>query len=76
MTIRLYDTLHPDPIINTRGKVEMDPRIRIVFMGMLLGFTALFYWMLSLRVRVLRVERRRGEVTAPQFAAGIRRSEA
>lgn len=73
---RLYDTLHPDPIINTRGKVDMDPRIRIVFMSMLAGFTALFYWMLALRVRVLRVERRRGEVTAPRFAAEIRRSEA
>jgi len=59
---RLYDTLHPDPIINPRGKVDMDSRIRIVFTAMLLGFTALFYWMLSLRVRVARLERRRDEV--------------
>ncbi len=58
---RLYDTLHPDPIINSRGKVDMDPRIRMIFYGMLVGFTALFYWMLSLRVRVLRIERRRDE---------------
>jgi len=55
---RIYDTLHPDPIINTRGKIEMDPRIRISFLALLLGFTALFAWMLSLRVRVLRVARR------------------
>lgn len=59
---RLYDTLHPDPIINPRGKVDMDSRIRIVFTAMLIGFTALFYWMLSLRVRVARLERRRDEV--------------
>ena len=58
---RLYDTLHPDPIINARGKVDMDPRIRIVFYSMLLGFTGLFYWLLSLRVRVIRIERRRDE---------------
>ncbi|MEO5616637.1 MAG: cytochrome c biogenesis protein CcsA [Candidatus Eisenbacteria bacterium] len=58
---RLYDTLHPDPIINPRGKVDMDARIRTVFTGMLLGFTALFYWLLSVRVRVTRIERRRDE---------------
>lgn len=55
---RIYDTLHPDPIINVRGKVEMDPRIRIAFLALLIGFTGLFFWMLSLRVRVLRVARR------------------
>jgi heme exporter protein C len=55
---RIYDTLHPDPIINVRGKVEMDPRIRIAFLALLIGFTGLFFWMLSLRVRVLRVGRR------------------
>ncbi len=58
---RLYDTLHPDPIINPRGKVDMDARIRLVFTAMLLGFTGLFVWMLNLRVRVLRLERRRAE---------------
>ena len=66
---RLYDTLHPDPIINSRGKVDMDPRIRAIFYSMLLGFTALFYWMLTLRVRVLRLERRR-------FGAGLAREGA
>ena len=58
---RMYFSLHPDPLINTRGKVDMDPRIRIIFYGMLLGFTGLFYWLLRLRLRLLRVERRRAE---------------
>src|SRR5262245_16158979 len=58
---RIYFPLHPDPLINTRGKVEMDPRIRIVFYSMLLGFSFLFYWLLSLRVRLLRLERRRAD---------------
>jgi len=55
---RIYFSLHPDPIINPRGKVDMDPRIRIVFFAMLAGFTGLFFWLLSLRVRVTRLERR------------------
>jgi len=58
---RIYFSLHPDPIINPRGKVDMDPRIRVVFYAMLLGFTGLFFWLLSLRVRFARVERRRLE---------------
>src|SRR5437762_2504408 len=55
---RIYFSLHPDPIINARGKIDMDPRIRVVFFALLIGFTALFFWMLSLRVRVARLERR------------------
>ncbi len=58
---RIYFTLHPDPILNNRGKVEMDPRIRYVFFGMLLGFTVLFFWLQSLKVRVLRIARARGD---------------
>jgi heme exporter protein C len=54
---RMYATLHPDPIINTRGKVEMDPMIRWCFLSMLGGFTALYVWLQSLRVRVMRLER-------------------
>jgi len=59
---RIYFTLHPDPIINPRGKVDMDPRIRIAFFAMLLGFTGLFAWLQSLRVRVARVEQRLDEI--------------
>jgi len=55
---RMYATLHPDPIINDRGKVDMDPLIRWCFTAMLLGFTGLFFWLQSLRVRVSRLERR------------------
>jgi len=55
---RLYFSLHPDPILNTRGKLDMDPRISLCFTAMLVGFTVLFFWMTSLRVRVARLERR------------------
>ena len=61
---RIYFSLHPDPLINQGGKVEMDPRIRIAFLAMLVGFTGLFVWMQSLKVRVLRLERARAESAA------------
>ena len=62
---RIYFSLHPDPIINPQGKVDMDPRIRMVFFSMLLAFTGLFFWILSLRVRFGRLERRRIEISQP-----------
>ncbi|MFM8560149.1 MAG: cytochrome c biogenesis protein [bacterium] len=55
---RIYSTLHPDPIINTQGKVDMDPMITLCFMLMLVGFTFLYAWLQALRVRVTRLERR------------------
>jgi heme exporter protein C len=55
---RLYFSLHPDPLVNGAGKIQMDARIRISFFALLIGFTGLFAWMLSLRVRVLRLARR------------------
>ena len=58
---RIYFSLHPDPIINPQGKLDMDPRIRIAFFAMLLGFSGLFFWIQSLRVRVARMEHRLDE---------------
>ncbi len=55
---RIYFTLHPDPIINTRGKVDMDPRIRWVFLAMLVGMTGVYFWVQQMRVRLVRLERR------------------
>lgn len=54
---RIYFSLHPDPIINPSGKMDMDPRIRYAFFAMLIGFTGLFVWMMSIRVRLARLER-------------------
>ena len=65
---RIYYSLHPDPLINSSGKIHMDPMIRISFFAMLIGFTGLFAWMLSLRVRVLRVARR---IEAGAVAPGL-----
>ena len=55
---RMYESLHPDPIINKTGKIDMDPMIKWCFFAMLGGFTVLFFWLQSLRVRVAGLERR------------------
>jgi len=58
---RVYFSLHPDPLINPGGRVQMPPEIVVAFVAMLAGFTGLFVWMQSLKVRLLRIERARLE---------------
>jgi heme exporter protein C len=58
---RIYDSLHPSPILPSKDQGSMDPRILTVFLSMLLGFTGLFAWMVSLRTRFARVERKKLE---------------
>jgi heme exporter protein C len=57
---RVNETLHPNLIVSEGGrtKFDMDPLIRWCFLGMLAGFTMLFFWLQTLRVRVTRLERR------------------
>jgi heme exporter protein C len=49
---RLGFTLHPEPVINTAGKVEVEWRMLTVLVASSAGFTALFYRLLALRTRV------------------------
>lgn len=56
---RIIASLHPDPIINTRGKVSMNPTMLVVFLSSLAGFTGLFFWIYSLKVRLARLEFKR-----------------
>ena len=56
---RIIASLHPDPIINTKGKVSMNGTMLTVFLSSLAGFTALFFWIYSLKVRISRLEYRR-----------------
>ena len=48
---RLIETLHPDPIINTQGKISMDSVMLIVFLSSLFTFTLLFFWIFNIKVR-------------------------
>lgn len=52
---RIVETLHPDPIINSQGKINMDSLMFTVFLTSLAGFTLLFFWCLNLKIRVERL---------------------
>jgi heme exporter protein C len=58
---RLGFTLHPEPVINTQGKMDVESRMLTVLIASSAGFTVLFYWMLSLRSRLAAVAARRLE---------------
>lgn len=53
---RIVTSLHPDPIINVEGKIQMSSIMLIVFLASLVGFTALFIWMWQIRIRTARLE--------------------
>jgi heme exporter protein C len=49
---RLGFTLHPEPVLNAAGKIEMESRMLQVLVASVAGFTALFFWLHALRRRV------------------------
>jgi len=52
---RLYESLHPDPLINPEAKLKMDTRMFTVFMTSLGAFTIIFFWMLSLKKSIMKM---------------------
>lgn len=56
---RIYFSLHPDTIINTRGANEFDSRYTQVLMASLAGFTGLSVWLYSLGCRIEALRHRR-----------------
>jgi heme exporter protein C len=52
---RIVESLHPDPIINSQGKINMDTTMLIIFLTSLVGFTLLFLWCLNLKIRIERL---------------------
>lgn len=53
---RILQSLHPDPIINNRGKIDMNPTMLVVFLSSLAGFTGFYFWLLGLKVRLERIK--------------------
>lgn len=49
---RVTESLHPQTVINTEGKILMDTPTKTVFFAGLVGFTALFLWLLELETRL------------------------
>ena len=60
---RITASLHPEDTMNP-AKPGMDPKTLKVFLGSLVAYTGLFVWLLSLRMRLLRLEDSR----QPDFA--------
>jgi heme exporter protein C len=56
---RITFSLHPDSVINSRGKVEMDPKILWVLLACFGGEAALFFWMHNLDWRMKNLAARR-----------------
>ena len=44
---RFFDSLHPEPIINRAGEINMDPVMLGVLLAALIGCTGLFAWLLK-----------------------------
>ena len=55
---RITASLHPEDTMNPANP-GMDAKTLKVFLGSLFAYTALFVWMLRLRMRILRLEERR-----------------
>lgn len=53
---RIVESLHPDPIINSQGKINMDTTMFIIFLTSLVAFTMLFLWVLNLKIRIERLQ--------------------
>jgi heme exporter protein C len=52
---RIYESLHPDPLINQEAKVKMDAKMLLVFLSSLGGFTGIFFWMMHLKKTLIRL---------------------
>jgi len=55
---RLGFTLHPDSVVNTQGKIQVESRMLTVLIASSAGFTVLYFWIQSLRSRLARLEER------------------
>lgn len=56
---RITFTLHPEPVVNMQGKVEIESRMWQVLMASTVGFTALFFWTHNLVCRLAALRERR-----------------
>jgi heme exporter protein C len=53
---RIVEGLHPNEAIVSRGKLSMNPTMLVIFLSSLAGFTALYFWILRLRVRIEQLD--------------------
>jgi heme exporter protein C len=58
---RMFESLHPEPVVNQEMEVQMDPMILWLMLAASLGFMVLFFWMHSLATRLAVLEEREQE---------------
>ena len=59
---RIMSGLHPGALGDEAGKgpvleMKMAPNMRVIFFSALIGFTLLYFWMYSLRIKTARLEK-------------------
>jgi heme exporter protein C len=60
---RITYSLHPEPVINARGKIDMESRMLQTLLASTAGFTALFFWLHRLATRLRGVAEREPAAT-------------
>lgn len=65
---RIMSGLHPGSLGDEQGKgpvleFKMATNMLLVFLGSLVGFTVLYFWMYSVKVRIMRIERHIQNIT-------------
>ena len=53
---RVYSSLHPDPLINPRAKIDMDSKMLITFLSSLFGFTVFFLWLFKRKIDLVLIK--------------------
>jgi heme exporter protein C len=66
---RITFSLHPEPVINASGKIQMESRMLQVLLASGAGFTALFFWLHRLRTGLLALADRAAEAHASNSAS-------
>jgi len=54
---RIVESLHPaDTIVDSRGKITMNPVMLSIFLFSLFSFTLLFFWILNVKIRMEKLK--------------------
>lgn len=53
---RVYSSLHPDPLVNTQGKIHMESKMLTTFLSSLLGYTILFLWIFKRKIDLVFIK--------------------
>jgi len=53
---RVYFSLHPDLIVQTQGKIDMNGKMLLVFLNSLFAFTGVFLWMLKMKIDIIKIK--------------------